>query len=62
MSGIVEEYVLLSASLHISVGLVRTRDQKLCPGVMGGQLNLDITCSMLLTVITNLFQSRFEDT
>ena len=62
-ANIVEEYVLLSESLHISVGLVRTWDQKLSPGLMSGQLNLAITRSMLLTVITiHLFHSRFENT
>ena len=46
----VEEYVLSSALLHDSVGL------------MGGQLNLAITGLMLLTVITiHLFQFRFAD-
>ena len=61
-ANIVEEYVLLSASLHISVGLVRTWDQKLSTGLMSGHLNLAITGSMLLTVITiHLFQSHFED-
>ena len=58
-----EEYVLLRTLLHDSVGLERTWDQKLSPGLMSGQLNLAITGLMLLTVITiHLFQSRFEDT
>ena len=59
----VEEYVLLSASLHISVGLERTWDQKLSLGLMSGQLNLAITGLMLLTVIiTLLFLFRVADT
>ena len=58
-----EEYVLLSALLHDSVGLERTWDRTLSPGLMSGQLNLAITGSMLLTVITvHLFQFRFADT
>ena len=59
----VEEYVLLSALLHDSVGLERTWDQERSPGLMSGQLNLAITGLMLLTVITiHLFLSRFADT
>ena len=51
-ANIVEECVLLSALLHESVGLERTWDLKLSPGLMSGQLNLAITGLMLLTVIT----------
>ena len=59
----VDEYVLLSALLHDSVGLERTWDQELSPGLMSGQLNLAITGLMLLTVITiHLFLFRFADT
>ena len=39
-ANIVEQYVLLSASLHTFAGLKRTRDQKLSSGLMSGQLNL----------------------
>ena len=39
-ANIVEEYVLLSALLHIFAGLKRTRDQKLSSGLMSGQLSL----------------------
>ena len=59
----VEEYVLLSALLHDSVGLERTWDQERSPGLMSGHLNLAITGLMFLTVITILlFPSRFADT
>ena len=62
-ANIVEEYVLLSASLHIFVGLKRTWDQKLSSGVWSGQLNLAITGLMLLTLMTiHLFQFLFADT
>eukprot|EP00450_Noctiluca_scintillans_P029453 CAMPEP_0194549464 /NCGR_PEP_ID=MMETSP0253-20130528/95220_1 /TAXON_ID=2966 /ORGANISM="Noctiluca scintillans" /LENGTH=399 /DNA_ID=CAMNT_0039396893 /DNA_START=22 /DNA_END=1219 /DNA_ORIENTATION=- len=62
-ANIVEEYVLLSALLHIFVGLKRTWDQKLSSGLMSGQLNLAITGLMLLTFMTiHLFQFRFADT
>ena len=62
-ANIVEEYVLLSALLHIFVGLKRTWDQKLSSGLMSGQLNLAITGLMLLTFMTiHLFQFRFAET
>ena len=62
-ANIVEEYVLLSALLYISVGLKRTWDQKLSSALMSGQLNLDIIGLMLLTFMTvHLFQFRFADT
>ena len=51
-ANIVEEYVLLSASLHLFVGLKRTWDQKLSSGVWSGQLNLAITGLILLTFIS----------
>ena len=58
-----EEYVLLSTSLHISVGLEKTWDQKLSLGLMSGQLNLAITGLMLLTIIIILlFLFRCADT
>ena len=59
----VEEYVLLSTILHVSVGLERTWDQELSPGLTCGQFILAITGLMLLTIITiHLFQFRFTDT
>ena len=51
-ANIVEKYVLLSALLHIFVGLKRTWDQELSSGLMNGQLNLAITGSMLLMFMT----------
>ena len=60
---LVEEYVLLSASVHIFVGLKRIWDQKLSSGVWSGQLNLAITGLMLLTFMTiHLSQLLFADT
>ena len=38
-TNIVEEYVLLTALLHIFLSLKRIGDQKLSPGLMSGQLN-----------------------
>ena len=62
-ANIVEEYVLLSALLHIFAGLKRTRDQKLSSGLMSGQLSLAIIGLMLLMFMTiHLFQLRFADT
>ena len=59
----VEEYVLLSAFLHILVGLKRTWDRKLSSGLMNVQLNLAITGLLLLTFMTfYLFQCRSADT
>ena len=56
-ANIVEEYVLLSALLHIFAGLKKTRDQKLSSGLISGQLSLAITGLMLLMFITfHLFQ------
>jgi len=64
-ANIVEEYILLSALLHVAVGLKRTWDMKLnlvkTQGM--GSLNLAITGLMLLTFMTiHLFQFRFGDT
>jgi hypothetical protein len=62
-ANIVEEYILLSAMLHVFVALKRTWDMKLKMGVMSGQLNLAITGVILLTFMTiHLFQFRFGDT
>ena len=47
--------MLLSALLHIFVGLKRTIDQKLSSVLMSGQLNVAIACLMF-------FQFRFADT
>jgi len=64
-ANIVEEYVLLSILLHISVGVKRTWDQKLAMVKTSGLsvLNLAITGLMLMTFMTiHLFQFRFGDT
>ena len=61
-ANIVEEYVLLSALLHIFAGLKRNRDQKLSTELMSGQWSLAITGLMLLMFMTiHLFQLRFAD-
>merc|ERR1711904_139568 len=58
-ANIVEEYCLLSALLHVFVGLKRTYDMKLTMGVKSGQLNLAISGLMLLPFMTvHLFQYR----
>merc|ERR1712217_286564 len=64
-ANIVEEYILLSALLHVFVGMKRTWDMKLSlaksQGV--GVLNLAISGLTLLTFMTiHLFQFRFGDT
>merc|ERR1719203_515479 len=62
-ANIVEEYILLSALLHVFVGLKRTWDMKLTMGIKSGQLNLAVTGLSLLTFMTiHLFQFRFGDT
>jgi len=62
-ANIVEEYILLSALLHVFVALKRTWDMKLKMGIMSGALNLAITGVILLTFMTiHLFQFRFGDT
>jgi hypothetical protein len=62
-ANIVEEYCLLSALLHVFVGLKRTYDMKLTMGVKSGQLNLAISGLMLLTFMSvHLFQYRFGNT
>merc|ERR1711957_528735 len=67
-ANIVEEYILLSASLHVFVGLKRTWNKlgtlkgKSCCGKIA-ELNLAISGVMLLTFMTiHLFQFRFGDT
>merc|ERR1711865_1124725 len=62
-ANIVEEYVLLSALLHIFVAMKRTWDISLNYTVASGQLNLAITGVLLLTFMTvHLFQFRFGET
>jgi len=62
-ANIVEEYILLSALLHVFVALKRTWDMKLKMGIMSGALNLAISGVLLLTFMTiHLFQFRFGDT
>merc|ERR1712100_1006735 len=62
-ANIVEEYVLLSALLHVFVALKRTWDISFNYTVASGQLNLAITGVVLLTFMTiHLFQFRFGAT
>jgi len=62
-ANIVEEYVLLSALLHVFVAIKRTWDISLNYTVASGQLNLAITGVLLLTFMTiHLFQFRFGAT
>jgi len=62
-ANIVEEYILLSAVLHVFVALKRTWDLKLKMGFASGQLNLAVSGVLLLTFMTiHLFQFRFGDT
>lgn len=62
-ANIVEEYILLSAALHVMVGLKRTWDSKLKKGICSGELNLAITGVVLLTFMTiHLIQFRFGAT
>jgi len=62
-ANIVEEYILLSALLHVFVALKRTWDLKLKMGIASGQLNLAISGVLLLTFMTiHLFQFRFGET
>merc|ERR1712118_558301 len=58
-ANIVEEYVLLCAVLHASVGLGRTMDKKVTLAkVLDGTLNLAVTGVLLLTfMVINLFWS-----
>merc|ERR1711933_317084 len=59
-ANIVEEYILLSAMLHVLVGLKRTWDMKLKMGIMSGQLNLAISGVILGAFMTiHLLQFRF---
>jgi len=62
-ANIVEEYILLSACLHVVVALKRTWDMKLKMGVRSGALNLAISGLVLLTFMTiHLLQFRFGET
>jgi len=62
-ANIVEEYLLLSALLHVFVAMKRTWDISLNYTVASGQLNLAITGVVLLTFMTiHLFQFRFGAT
>merc|ERR1712193_501642 len=59
-ANIVEEYVLLSAIMHVAIALKRTYDMKLGMGIKSGQLNLAITGLSLLTFMSiHLVQFRF---
>jgi len=62
-ANIVEEYILLSALLHIFVALKRTWDISINYTVASGKLNLAISGITLLTFMTiHLFQFRFGAT
>merc|ERR1712078_230806 len=63
-ANIVEEYVLLCAVLHASVGLGRTMDKKVTVAkIFDGTLNLAVTGVLLLTfMVIHLFQFRFGAT
>jgi len=64
-ANIVEEYILLSAALHIFVGLRRSWDKKKMASTAGifPTMNLAISGVMLGTFMTiHLFQFRFGDT
>merc|ERR1711967_211489 len=49
---VVEEYIALSAMLHVFVALKRTWDMKLGMGIKSGQLNLAISGLALLTFMS----------
>jgi len=62
-ANIVEEYVLLSALLHIIVALKRTWEISINYTIASGKMNLAISGVALLTFMTiHLFQFRFGDT
>merc|ERR1719420_992849 len=62
-ANIVEEYVLLSAMLHVFVALKRTWDISLNMSIASGKMNLAISGVCLLTFMTiHLFQFRFGET
>jgi hypothetical protein len=62
-ANIVEEYVLISAMLHVAVALKRTWDISINYTISSGKMNLAISGVMLLTFMTlHLFQFRFGAT
>merc|ERR1712160_232340 len=62
-ANIVEEYVLLSAMLHVFVALKRTWDISINYTIASGKMNLAISGILLLTFMCiHLFQFRFGDT
>merc|ERR1712139_680334 len=63
-ANIVEEYILLSALLHVTAGLAKTWNRIGVKGsVIDGNLNLGITGILLLVFMTiHLFQFRFGAT
>merc|ERR1711972_835145 len=62
-ANIVEEYVLLSAMLHVAVALKRTWDISINYTIASGKMNLAISGICLLTFMTiHLFQFRFGET
>merc|ERR1719433_1983595 len=59
-ANIVEEYVLLSAMLHVAVALKRTWDISINYTIASGKMNLAISGILLLTFMCiHLFQFRF---
>jgi len=62
-ANIVEEYILLSALLHVFVALKRTWDISINYTIASGKLNLAISGITLLTFMCiHLFQFRFGET
>merc|ERR1719428_344140 len=63
-ANIVEEYILLSALLHVTAGLAKTWNRIGVPGsIINGNLNLGMTGVVLLVFMTiHLFQFRFGAT
>merc|ERR1719156_507567 len=62
-ANIVEEYVLLSAIMHVAIALKRTYDITTGYSVTSGKWNLAITGILLLVYMTiHLFQFRFAAT
>jgi hypothetical protein len=60
---IIEEYVIVSAALHVAVALKRTWDINRNYAIGSGKLNLAITGVLLLTfMIIHLLQFRFGET
>jgi hypothetical protein len=62
-ANIVEEYILLSALMHITIALKRTWEMSLSYPVTSGKMNLAFTGVTLLTfMMIHLYQFRFGDT